>query len=160
MSAATPPGSLPAGPFVVGCHATSRDDKLWPEAHWRALIAAFARAGFTVLLPWGSDAERARSERLAAGEVAAKVPPRLSLPALAGVLARAELVVGVDTGLVHLAAALGTPTVALFVATDPTLAGIANTTPRGCDLGGVGVTPSPDAVQDAAGALMRAAPRC
>jgi heptosyltransferase I len=153
-------GTLPAGPFVVGCHATSRDDKLWPETHWRTLIAAFARAGFAVILPWGSDAERARSERLAAGEPAATVPPRQSLPALAGLLARAELVVGVDTGLVHLAAALGTPTVALFVATDPTLAGVERTTPRGRDLGGVGRTPSPDAVQDAAGALMRAAPRC
>jgi heptosyltransferase-1 len=153
-------GTLPEGPFVVGCHATSRDDKLWPEAHWRTLIAAFARSGFTVMLPWGSDVERARSERLAAGEPAATVPPRQSLPALAGLLARAELVVGVDTGLVHLAAALGTPTVALFVATDPTLAGVQRTTPRGRDLGGVGRVPTPDAVQDAAGVLMRAAPRC
>jgi hypothetical protein len=44
-------------------------------------------------------------------------PPRLSLPSLATLCARAELAVGVDTGLVHLAAALGTPTVSLFVAT-------------------------------------------
>ena len=43
---------------------------------------------------------------------------------LAALLARAELVVGVDTGLVHLAAALGTPTVSLFVATDPMRCGV------------------------------------
>ena len=153
-------GTMPDGPFVVAFHGTSRDDKLWPEAHWRTLIAALARAGFAVLLPWGSDAERTRSERLAAGRAAAAVPPRLSLPALAGLLARAELVVGVDTGLVHLAAALGTPTVALFVATDAAQAGVERAGGRARDLGGVGRVPNPDDVLDAAGAMMRAAPRC
>jgi heptosyltransferase-1 len=153
-------GVMPDRPYVVAFHATSRDDKLWPEAHWRALIGALARGGYAVLVPWGGDAERARSERLAGGERAATVPPRQSLPALAGLLARAELVVGVDTGLVHLAAALGTPTVALFVATDPALAGVARAGPRARDLGGVGRVPSPDDVLDTAGALLRDAPRC
>ena len=116
-----PAGTVPDRPFVVFIHGTSRADKLWPDAHWRRLIEAFATAGFAVVLPWGSDAERARSERYAAGVADAHVPPppRLTLPALASLLARAELAVGVDTGLVHLAAALGTPTVSLFVATDP-----------------------------------------
>ncbi len=127
-------------------HATSRADKLWPEAHWRALIAAFARAGFAIVLPWGDESERARSERLAAGEPAARVPPRQPLPALATLLARAELVVGVDTGLVHLAAALGTPTVSLFVATDARLAGVERASALARDLGGVGVVPTVDDV--------------
>jgi hypothetical protein len=109
---------------MVFLHATSRAAKMWPEANWRALIGAFARAGFAMLLPWGNADERARSERLAAGEAAARIPPRQQLDALAGVIARAELVIGVDTGLVHLAAALGTPTVSLFVATDAKLAGV------------------------------------
>jgi heptosyltransferase-1 len=161
--AAPPPAAgapVPDRPYVVFLHATSRADKLWPEAHWRALIVAFAREGFAVVLPWGDAVERARSDRLAAGEAAAQVPPRQPLPALATLLARAELAVGVDTGLVHLAAALGTPTVSLFVATDARLAGVERASPLSRDLGGIGVVPDVAAVRDAAGALMRRAPRC
>src|SRR5262249_13699095 len=116
---------LPAKPYVVFMHSTSRSDKLWLEAHWRALIAHFARGGSVVLLPVGDAAERERSDRLAAGIAGTHVlPERGALPELSALLARAELVCGVDTGLVHLAAALGAPTVALFVATDPRLAGV------------------------------------
>ncbi len=152
--------TIPERPYVVVLHATSRADKLWPEAHWRAVIAASARSGFAIVLPWGDESERARSERLAAGEAAASVPPRQPLPALAALLARAELVVGVDTGLVHLAAALGAPTIALFVATDARLAGVERASALGRDLGGVGIVPSVDDVQHTAGELMRRAPRC
>ena len=161
--AAPPPAAdapIPERPYLVFLHATSRADKLWPESHWRALIAAFARAGFAVVLPWGSESERSRSERLATGEASARVPPKQPLPALSTLLARAELVVGVDTGLVHLAAALGTPTVSLFVATDARLAGVERASARARDLGGVGVVPTVDDVLDAAGPLVAQAPRC
>ena len=155
------PGDIaPAGPYAVFVHATSRADKLWPDEHWRALIAAFGRTGCAVLLPWGSEPERVRSERLAHGEPAARVLPQLGLPALAGLLARAEVVVGVDTGLVHLAAALGTPTVALFTRTDPALAGVGHASPQARDLGGNGRVPTPDEARAAAGTLLRRAPRC
>jgi len=152
--------AMPDRPYLVVLHATSRADKLWPEASWRALIATFARAGFVILLPWGSAAERARSERLAAGEPAARVPPWQPLGQLAALLSRAELVVGVDTGLVHLAAALGTPTVAVFVATDARLAGVERASRAARDLGGIGRVPAVDEVADAAGTLLRRAPRC
>lgn len=151
---------IPDRPFVVLLHATSREDKLWPEANWRTLLASFARAGFAIVLPWGGASERARSDRVATGVPAATVPPRQPLPALAALMARAELVVGVDTGLVHLAAALGTPTVSLFVATDPRLAGVERASTLGRDLGGVGVIPSVGEVEDAAGALLKRTPRC
>ena len=157
----TPAAALAdSGPYVVCVHATSRADKHWPHAHWRELLSVFARAGYRMLLPWGSADERARSEALAQGEPAATVLPRQSLPALAGLLARAELVVGVDTGLVHLAAALGTPTIALFTATDPALAGVERASANARDLGNAGRTPSVADVQAAAGALFRRAPRC
>ena len=81
------------------------------------------------------------------------------MPALAGLLARAELAVGVDTGLVHLAAALGTPTVSLFVATDPMRCGVGPAGPHARDLGGVGSIPTPEAVERTAGELMRRASR-
>jgi heptosyltransferase-1 len=154
--------TAPDRPYVVVVHGTSRDDKLWPDAHWRHLVETFAASGFAVIVPWGSEAERARSERYAAGVTNAQVPPppRQTLPALAGLLARAELAVGVDTGLVHLAAALGTPTVALFVATDPMRCGVAPAGPHARDLGGAGSMPTPEAAARAAGELMRRAPRC
>jgi heptosyltransferase-1 len=155
-------GMLPDRPFVAFFHGTSRADKLWPDAHWRRLVEEFAALGMAVILPWGSDAERARSERYAARIADARVPPppRQSLPSLAALVARAELVVGVDTGLVHLAAALGTPTVSLFVATDPLRCGVGAAGPWARDLGGIGTPPAPDAVLRAAAELMRNAPRC
>ncbi len=161
---AVPPltdATVPQGPYVVFVHATSRDEKLWPEAHWRILIEAYATRGYAVLLPWGTDIERSCAERLAAAIPGALVSGRQSLKTLAAVLVRAALVVGVDTGLVHLAAALGVPTVSLFVATDPRLAGIERASPLARDLGGVGRVPTPSDVMTAAGALLRSgAPTC
>ncbi|MDO8348156.1 MAG: lipopolysaccharide heptosyltransferase I [Rugosibacter sp.] len=104
--------------------ATSRSDKLWPEDRWIALGQALSQRGLTCLLPAGTAAERARTARLAAAIPAARALPPLDLRALAQELAAARIVIGVDTGLVHLAAALGRPTLALFCASEPTLTGV------------------------------------
>ena len=152
--------AAPDAPYAVFLHATSRDDKLWPEAHWKALLEHVTGAGLTTVLPWGDNTESERSARLAAGMTGATVPPRRTLPELASLLSRATLVVGVDTGLTHLAAALGTPTVALFTATDPRLAGVERASALARDLGDVGATPAPALVIAAAGALLRARPPC
>ena len=152
--------AMPQQPYAMILHATSRDDKLWPEPNWRALIETIERAGLVALLPWGSDAERARSERLARGFSHAIVPSWLSLPDAASLLANATLAVGVDTGFTHLAAALGTPTVAIFIATDRARHGVAIAGPHAQDAGDAGTLPTPDAVIAAAGARLRAAPRC
>ena len=149
------PDDAPGGPYAIFFHSTSRNDKLWSEAYWRSLISHFTRAGLTVLLPWGDALERSRSERLAAGIPSALVPDRRSLPELASLFAGAELVCGVDTGLVHLAAAVGAPTVSLFVATDPRLAGVERASVRARDLGGVGVVPTPAEVIAAATDIAR-----
>ncbi len=151
---------VPLERYAVALHATSRAGKLWPEDRWRALIGGLAQAGFATLLPWGSDAERERSERLAVGIERAQVPPRHSLAVLARLLTNAQLAVGVDTGLTHLAAALGTPTIALFTQTDPAGAGVALAGPHARDLGGRGRMPTLDEAQAAASELLRAAPRC
>ena len=159
--ATAPPADAvaPGRPYVVFVHATSRAAKRWPDAHWRELMPSFTREGRAVLLPWGDADERARSVALARGEPAASVLPRQPLPALAGLLAGAELVVGVDTGLVHLAAALGAPTIALFTATDPALAGVERASADARDLGHAGRTPSVAEVRAAAVALRQRAPR-
>jgi len=157
------PARAPAMPdraYAVVLHGTSRDDKLWPEAHWRSVLDMLERAGLATVLPWGSDAEEARSRRLANGFAHAVVPPWLSVPEAAAMLANATLAIGVDTGFTHLAAALGTPCVAIFVATDRARHGVACAGPHAQDLGDAGAPPAPDAVLAAAGELLRRAPRC
>ncbi len=135
------PFALPES-FVVCLHATSRDDKLWPEPNWVSLASRFARAGLRTVLPWGNDAELARARRIGGAVAGAVVLPRLGLRTLAAVLARARAVVGVDTGLVHLAVALGRPTAALYTATDPALTGVFGDASRALNLGGIGRSPS------------------
>ena len=152
--------AMPERPYAMILHATSRHDKLWPEPHWRALLESIDRTGLAAVLPWGSEAERARSERLASGFSRAIVPPWLALPDAASLLARATLAVGVDTGFTHLAAALGTPTVAIFIATDRARHGVAIAGAHAQDVGDAGTVPTPDAVIAAVGTRLRTAPRC
>ncbi len=105
----------------------------------------------TLLLPWGNEAERARSTRIAAALDDAPVPERQPLDAMARLVAGASFVVGVDTGLLHLAAALGVPLVAIFVGSEPGLTGPMGRGPIAV-LGGKGQVPS---VEEVAGALER-----
>jgi heptosyltransferase-1 len=109
--------------IAVLLHATARSEKQWPEAHWIGLGQALAARGLEVVLPWGNENERKRSERIAAAVQRAHVPELRPLDDVARLIAGASLVVGVDTGLMHLAAALQVPLVALFVGTDPGLYG-------------------------------------
>ena len=109
--------------YLVCLHGTTWPTKHWPEAYWLELASMAAAQGFQVKLPWGNAAERQRAERIAAVHAAVEVLPRMSLGELAALIASASGVVGVDTGLVHLAAALGTPCVTLYGSTDPGLIG-------------------------------------
>ncbi len=143
---------LAAGPYAVLLHATSGDYKLWDERNWVALGEAFNSSGVSCVLPWGSGGERARSERIAGKLRAATVPPLLSLDDLAGLLAGAKAVVGVDTGLAHLAAALGAPTVGVYCGTDPAATGIYGCA-RAVNLGGIGHAPAVNEVVSALGHL-------
>jgi len=154
------PDAIPQRRYAVALTATSRADKRWPEAHWRILIGRLAQAGLAVVLPWGSPAEEAVSRRLAADAPTAIVPAWLSMPQAAALLARAELAVGVDTGFTHLAAVLGTPTVAIFTATDVARHGVAVTGAHARDAGDVGRVPDVDEVMLAAADVWKAAPRC
>ncbi|MGO2570768.1 MAG: lipopolysaccharide heptosyltransferase I, partial [Serratia proteamaculans] len=112
-----------AGQYLVFLHATTRDEKHWPETHWRALIALTEPTGLKIKLPWGAEHERQRALRLAEGFPHVEVLPKLSLQQVAEVLAGAKAVVSVDTGLSHLTAALDRPNITLFGPTDPGLIG-------------------------------------
>jgi heptosyltransferase-1 len=118
---------------------TSRDEKLWPEERWIELGRA---VGVPPVIPWGSEAERLRSERIARGLPGARVPPRMTLEQLAGLFAASQAVVGVDTGLTHLAAALGARTVGIYCGSDPALVGLYGAQ-RAVNVGAPGRPPSP-----------------
>jgi len=132
-------------PYAVFLTMTSRDDKLWAEARW---IAVGRALGVRIVLPWGSDAERMRAGRIAAALPAAEVAPRMTLEQLARLFVRAQVVLGVDTGLTHLAAALGARTVGIYCGSDPALTGIYGA-PRASNLGALGAPPGADQVVQA-----------
>jgi heptosyltransferase-1 len=140
-----PEGWSAGGRHAVLLHGTARAEKLWPERHWIELGRALSVRGLTVLLPWGGEDERRRAERLAAAIVGARVLARQPLAELAAVLGAAVAVAGVDTGLLHLASALGRPAVGIYVATDPALNGIypPGESHGGLSLGGIGAPPQP-----------------
>ncbi len=115
--------STTGAPYAVFLHATTRDDKHWPEARWRDLLALMATSGLKIKLPWGAPHEEARARRLAEGFDYVEVLPRLSLEKVARELAGARMVVSVDTGLSHMAAALDRPNFTLYGPTDPGLIG-------------------------------------
>ena len=127
--------------YAVLLHATSGDYKLWPEDHWVALAEALHERGVAPVLTWGNDREHARCMRLAARMREATIAPALDFGALAGLFAGAQVVIGVDTGLSHLAAALGVPTVGIYLGTDPAATGLYGGV-RACNVGATGSVPS------------------
>jgi heptosyltransferase-1 len=104
--------------YAVLMHAASRDPKLWLESHWVELGRFLATQGLFAVLPWGNPTEHARSQRIAAQLSGAVVPPLMPLDVAAKALAGARLVVGLDTGFTHFAAALGRPTIGVFCDSD------------------------------------------
>jgi len=139
--------------YAVLLHATARPEKQWPEAHWITLGKMLGRE-VEVVLPWGTESERARSERIATEVPRARIPAREPLDQVAKLLCGARYVVGVDTGLLHLAAALSVPLVAIFAGSKPKLTGPVGRGPIAI-LGTDGESPSVEAVADAAAKIVR-----
>ena len=136
--------------FIVGLHATSRASKRWPVEHWVSLGRELENRGIALLLPWGSPEEEEYAHQISQSLKNATVLPRLNLRDLAALMGRAQAVVGVDTGLVHLAAALGRPTVAIYTDTSPILTGVVATdASRVRNLGNVGAVPDIQTVRQA-----------
>ena len=109
-----PKGGTPNdAPYAVFLHGAAWHSKLWPEEKWVECARFTAKRGIRVLLPSGNHEEQERARRIAA-ESGGEAVGRLEIPELAHFLAKARFVVGLDTGLTHIAVALGTPTVTLY----------------------------------------------
>ncbi|HKX43089.1 MAG TPA: lipopolysaccharide heptosyltransferase I [Burkholderiaceae bacterium] len=112
---AHPAGDPSAARTVVFVHGTSRDDKLWPEASWIEIGQRLLAQGLRIALPHAGAVELERAQRIASalGD-AAEVWPAMTLDALVDRLGGVRGVVGVDSGLSHIAVALDLPHVQIY----------------------------------------------
>ena len=145
----------PTSPYVVLIPNASRASKRWAGVNWCAVAAQCAAAGFQTVWFWGGVDELTYTEALLDGLSAehrkmAHLPPFLSITQSAQCMQDAHCVVGLDSGLTHLAAALGKPTLGVFCDHDAALAPItahAQDASQVASLGGIGQPPSLEAVQ-------------
>ena len=120
---------LGPGPRILFHCGTTWQTKFWSPERWSELGSRICShfPGSVILFTWGNEAEQT-----AATEIAARITgrtelvKRLPLKGLAALFTQVALVVGGDTGPVHLAAAVGTPTVSLYRSSDGSESG-----PRG-----------------------------
>ncbi len=112
------------GDYLVFLPNTTWDTKHYPEKYWHELIQLADEMNYQVQIPWGAPHEQQRAQRLAKGHVNAHVLERMSLNDLALILSKAKGVIAIDTGLAHIAAAIGVPNVAIFGPTNPKLSGV------------------------------------
>jgi len=108
---------------LVLAHGTTWSNKRWPESFWAELAIRVLSRGERVTLPWGTPDERARAHRIAALAPGVEIAQPLDLRAMIELLANAAAVVSADSGIGHLASALGVRTLALYGPTDAGLTG-------------------------------------
>ncbi len=101
-------------PYIVCFHSTARAAKRWPSEYWIELGRALSSQGYQVIFPWGSPEEMNISSQIATQVPNAIVPRAFSIEEAYQLVAYAALTIGVDTGLTHLAAALGKPTIEIY----------------------------------------------
>ena len=147
---------LPATPYAVFFHGTARAAKQWPRKYWAALGTHLAQQGIPVLLPWGSEAERRDAQWLADQCSNARVLPALPMMDAVVLAHRAALVVGLDSGLTHIAAAYQRPTIELYC-DSPRWKTEGNWSASIINLGDAGAPPMLEAVCAAADRLFVAA---
>ena len=120
---------LEAGPKVLFHCGTTWQTKFWTPENWSKLGTRVCSTfpGSIILFTWGNESEKATASIIAT-HITGKTHliSRLSLKTLAALFKHVDLVVGGDTGPVHLAAAVGTPTVSLYRSSDGSESG-----PRG-----------------------------
>ena len=149
------PLNADGAPRAMLFHATSLDIKKWPQANWIEVGHHLARRGYRVQLPWGSQKEHDEAQALAEAIPGAEVLPRMSITECAQRVDASALVVGMDTGFVHLADALGKPTVMLFTATSRPHFGV-DKPGQSVSVGDNGAPPSVDDVLGAIAHVTRA----
>ena len=101
-------------PYVLCFHATARAAKRWPNKNWVELGQVLSSQGYQLIFPWGNPEEMKVSAHIASQIPGAIVPRAFSIEEAYSLVAYAALTIGVDTGLTHLSAVLGKPTVEIY----------------------------------------------
>lgn len=106
-------------PYAVIMPSASRPDKLWAAANWHEVFTHLLGRGLSLRLLAGNEAEAARARELVGNLPRTEVLPRMSLTEVAAELARAQIMIGLDSGLTHLSAGLARPTIGIYIASTP-----------------------------------------
>lgn len=114
-------------PYLIFIPATTWPSKHWPADYWAELINLAIAQGYLVFMPWHGNNELNLMQQIIKLAKAGDVLPHQTLNAVANWLAGAMGVVGVDSGLTHLAVALNKPTVILYGPTSSKLTGAIGT---------------------------------
>lgn len=109
--------------FITG---TSNIQKKWSISNWVKCAKRLEQLNYQVILPWGNDSEYEDCLSIYDQTNNTKILEKMSIDALAQQLSKAKFVIGVDSGLTHLASALDIPTLGLFLHSHPNLTGIKN----------------------------------
>ena len=132
--------------YHIALTATSADKKLWAEENWRTLFMLMhQKDGLPILLPFGNQAEEERANRIANGLPFVSLCDKMTLLQASAVLANAQSIIGVDTGLLHLANAFNRPTIGIYTATDPAKTGVIESQ-TAQNIGNIGTIPSTEEV--------------
>ncbi len=150
---ATSSAWLPTTPYAVFFHGTARAAKQWAPAHWITLARHLHGRGLQVLLPWGSRDEKIAAETMLRDMPNGVLLPRLPLMEAILLAQRAALVVGLDTGLTHVAAAFLRPTIELYT-DSPRWKTEGNWSPNIVNLGDLGSPPDAASVVAAVDGLL------
>jgi len=118
---ATPSGATPT---AILLHGTTWVSKRWSTTNWIELAKLLMEQGYTPDLTFSDAEEEKVTQAIAGGAPGARIVPKRPLGEVASWIGAASLIVGCDSGLTHLAAAFGRPTVALFLSTRPELTGV------------------------------------
>lgn len=147
----------PSTDYIVFFHGTAGVHKKWPLPDWISLGQFLQKTDRPILLAWGNQTEQHEAQALAKAIPTATVLPRLSMLDAIVLAQRASLVIGVDTGLTHIAAAYRRPTIEIYAAS-PRWKTEGNWDPQIINLGDQGQPPSASDVIDAATRLLDYSP--
>lgn len=117
-----PPAIAIPPTYLLFVPIASYPSKLWPDSSWDQLITQAKIFNCPIFIPWGNEKEKQRALKLS-HNTNVIVLPKLSLSEIGYLILHAKAVVSIDTGLSHIAAALGTPNITLYGPTDPALTG-------------------------------------
>lgn len=141
--------------YIVIMPSASRRCKLWSVTNWKITLLALHKIGFHLKLLAGNLKEVEFAEKLIGDMQGSQVISKLNLTSIAKILLDARLMIGLDSGLTHLSAALGCPTIGIYLASTP-----ARTPLSGsgyiANLGDRGIVPSHETVLTAVKEALRA----